>query len=365
MTFGLAAWPAAAAAAAWIIFETTDGGVVIPIRVNGVMSRGILDSGSSHVVVDTALARRAALQPQRRELTVEGWSNSARASPAERVAFTIQGHTATLEALVMSFGATGPPEPVLIGRNFFSGERLEIDFAAGRLRVLPRSGTRVPRGFIRVSRPAGSGPPERGGAVGTIALTVEGREVEARLDLGSGSALHLSRPFVERWRLLEGRPVSAALSGDVGGLRTARLFTCREVGFGGATFRDVPVEVFEASTERAVIGRELIARFRILLDMARENLWVQPAASGLAAPFQKDRAGLAMTRQDGRVTVVFVAPGSPAQAQGWRVGEVVTAIDGVPPYARGRSWRFGPPGEVHRLTTADGAERRLVLADFY
>ena len=57
-------------------------------------------------------------------------------------------------------------------------------------------------------------------------------------------------------------------------------------------------------------------------------------------------------------------------AAGWKVGDEIVAVDGVPfgpnvgasPLNR---WTMGPAGETRTLTLADGASRKLTLADYF
>ena len=82
------------------------------------------------------------------------------------------------------------------------------------------------------------------------------------------------------------------------------------------------------------------------------------------------RAGLNTVFEGDHLRVVYVAPGSPAEAAGWKAGEQVTAIDGKPIGAGYNGsdqslWLYGAAGKAVTLKTADGAVRKLVLKDYF
>ena len=68
--------------------------------------------------------------------------------------------------------------------------------------------------------------------------------------------------------------------------------------------------------------------------------------------------------------MTHVAAGSPAAADGWRVGETIAAIDGQPigaDYIAGPQsrWNTAPAGTAVALSMGDGSQRLLTLGDYY
>ena len=65
---------------------------------------------------------------------------------------------------------------------------------------------------------------------------------------------------------------------------------------------------------------------------------------------------------------VTTTPQSPAEAAGWRVGDVVTAIDGRPvaesDFEQRFDWTFARAGTEVELVDGEGRVRRLELADY-
>ena len=117
------------------------------------------------------------------------------------------------------------------------------------------------------------------------------------------------------------------------------------------------------------LGAGILKRFRVIFDYAHDCLWLEPQPGWESAPFERDRAGLDLEREPGALGVLFVAPGSPAEAGGWKVGDRIVAVNGKPVgdvYDESID-RFGrgPEGTSIKLRLEDGTERTLVLRRHY
>jgi hypothetical protein len=176
--------------------------------------------------------------------------------------------------------------------------------------------------------------------------------------------------------MLEDRKTSTRLGGAVGGSREEKLATVRSLTFAGHTFHDVPAQfslpganAVDSDHSVANIGLPVYSRFRMITDYPHDRLFMVPGPD-MDAPFRKDRAGLNTVFEGDHLKVVYVAPGSPAEAAGWKVGEQVAAIDGKPVGAGYNGselsrWTYGPAGRAVALTTAGGEVRTLVLKDYF
>lgn len=351
------------AAGPWTSFERVDAAMVLPVEINGLITKGIFDSGASVTAVTPQVADAAGLKPggDVRINTWEGASTGGQITAPHP--FRFAGLRGMARSVVVDWGDTGPPVGVLIGRSWFPGQIFEIDYSGKRLRILPRSQFTPPPGYNAITRPNTSG---RRGANPTLApLQIEGHAVMAKLDLGQSSALSVSGPVAQRWRLLEGRRVSEGLDGSLAGLTTTKRLSVVSVSLAGQTFQDVPVIVVDQSPDDAVIGTDLIDRFGMFLAMDTLEIWLKPIPAEASRPFRRNRSGLALLPVDGGTRVAFVAPGSPAEAAGWKVDERVVSIDGRPAQSVSRSWSFEPASSRHVLKLQSGEERTLVLADYY
>ena len=150
--------------------------------------------------------------------------------------------------------------------------------------------------------------------------------------------------------------------------------TLREVSLAGARFVDVPAD-FQRQPQPGAgsdlagrIGMGLLRRFRVIFDAPHGRLYLAPPAD-TAAPFAKDRTGLAVAPEAGVLVVKLVVAGSPAAAAGFKVGDSIAAVDGK---AAGDWTLFQlqdafdqPAGASVRLRLSGGEERVLKLADYY
>lgn len=111
------------------------------------------------------------------------------------------------------------------------------------------------------------------------------------------------------------------------------------------------------------LGTSVLERFRCTFDYARGTLWLEP---GRRYPDRDrfTRSGLWLTRWSGNVYVVGVVRRSPGEAAGFKVRDIVRAIDGRPierwtPEQLDALLVDGAPGTVVTLTV----ERDLVNQD--
>jgi hypothetical protein len=171
--------------------------------------------------------------------------------------------------------------------------------------------------------------------------------------------------------------MAEVISGGIGGTQMAQIGLVREVAVGPFVLRDVPTTFvktergsFNTKAIAGNIGAGIFARFRVITDMTRGQLHLEADAERLAAPFERDRAGLYLHADEGRVAVLHVVPGSAADAAELKKGDVVTAIASKPvtqenwaELAR-ESFRQAA-GTTVKVTLADGREVPLTLSDYY
>jgi len=85
-------------------------------------------------------------------------------------------------------------------------------------------------------------------------------------------------------------------------------------------------------------------------------------------PFDRDRLGLNLTLTGETFTVRYVAKGGPAEAAGFKQGDVLNLVDGKPASGWTRETlnrlRFDPRGEL-TFRMADGTVRTVKLGTFY
>ena len=171
---------------------------------------------------------------------------------------------------------------------------------------------------------------------------------------------------------MEGRKTSKRLAAGTGGVIREIVATLNRAEFAGLKFGSMPAAFIPASvagTKSHVIagdlGLPLLARFRLILDYSTIACMRYPTQ----APFPKDRLGLSLDKVDAGFAVGFVAPDSPAQAAGFKVGDKIAFINGKSADAwPGTSFadlRYDASGTNLAFTPHGGAVRNGKLADYF
>lgn len=330
----------------------TADGAVIPIVLHGRQTKGTLDTGASHTVIDAAFAREVGLFAREQVAVGGAFGNvSGAMSPETRLQIGERG--VAVSPIVVDLSASGLSVPVIVGADFFRAGPVQFDFGANVLRMLGQipvehiDGYEIPLG--RSSR-----------AILQLSAQVDGNSVLLGVDTGSQTALTL--PVMAGGDRRESTWVTADLSGW-------RVHTVRSasVTIGTTELSRVPASVIDEATD-GLIGLPTLSRFNITLDMANERIWFAPLPSA-SEPFPRDRLGLAMLPAERELEVVHVAANSPALAAGFVVGDQIVKVEqeAVTEETTPRLRRIGrgPVGAVVKLETASGAVRSVELADYF
>ena len=213
----------------------------------------------------------------------------------------------------------------------------------------------------------------------TVEIELEQRaKAQVQVDTGSGGTLDVFAAFADEHGLLAERsPSSQKQAGGVGGRILSTVATLRSLSFAGYELRDVPVSfpqasegVFATSAVDGNLGGAVFRRFRLVFDYGRKTLHVEPGPDWDTAPFRKDRLGLDLAFKGDVLEVSFVAPGSPAEKAGIRVGERIRTLGGAAVAAEGWratfvAWADVRAGTEVAFEDAEGRTRKLVAADYY
>ncbi len=370
----LARFRAGATSSGWIPFDLYGGRLILfPAKVNGHEVTAVLDSGATTSVLDRAFAASIGLSAANNQ-DIAGLHGNVLAGFVPKVSaeagdLTLKGLTvASLDVAPMSKVAERPLL-FFLGDEVFNELVVDIDFAGRKLEFLNPQSLRKPPNATPVPllrTPSG---------MATVVRVEGGALIPVDFDLGDGLALEVYSVYSGPAKLLRDRRISASLSSAVGGERADTVAVLRQVDFGGVMFANVPTtfpEMGTAEEPAAIAGRigvGLLRRFRLMVDLPENRLYVVPNTDATTRPFDKDRLGLSLERDGEAFKVMFVSPNSPAQAAGFKTGDRVIAIDGKPSSAWSLEQRLaledGAPGRRADFRLDNGAIRSLTLADYY
>lgn len=330
----------------------TADGAVVPITLHGRPTKGVLDTGASHTVVDAAFAREVGL-PAQAPVAVGGAFGSVSGAISAGTRLQIAGRDVAVSPIVVDLGASGLGVPVIVGADFFRAGPVQFDFGANVLRMLGRiPAERIDGSEISLGRSSR--------AILQLSVQVDGNPILLGLDTGSQTALTL--PAIAG----DHRRESTWVTADITGWRIHAVRSA-SVRIGTTELSRVPASVIDEATD-GLIGLPALSRFNITLDMANERIWLVPLPSA-SEPFPRDRLGLAMMPGERGLEVVHVAANSPALAAGFAVGDQIVKIEeeAVTEETAPRLRRAGrgPVGAVVKLETASGRVRSVELADYF
>lgn len=344
--------------------RSSAGHVILPVTLRGEPAHALLDNGADLSVLDGDFARQHELASgQTFRLNGETLQRSV---SIDYVLGPMKGRLAPLIIDLGTMpGADVRPDMVL-GCDVLSALVMTLDFDFGEISLAPVNQKFAPSPGAIPQTLIGQGAWKR-----LLAIDVEGRSLRALVDLGSDAALMLrAGDLTASWEA-EGRKASTMLAAYAKGgameLAESRVTRARSLKLGGWIFSNLPATIYDAEHPafgafEAVIGIGVLSRFLLSLDLAGRHLWLRPNAQ-FDRPFRVSTVGAGVTPDGEALQVDHVAPGSPAEAAGFRVGERIVAIDGKPP--RIEQITGAAAGTKLRFSLADGKVRTVTAAPYF
>jgi len=354
----------------WIPFEFfRDSRIFIPAEIDGVPTRVMLDSGASQTVIDAKFVKTLQIKAGD-HFTGHGAGGSADVTQLHGVnirlgAITFRDTAAVGIDLAAVEQQLGHALPVVLGGDAFDQCVVDIDFSRHRI-AFRNPGTFTPPAdakAVAVTKAAENF---------AIQATVEGRNVSLVFDIGNASALNLSPEVWGNPSFLGTRTVSTTKNGGLGGMHVYKLATIKNLDVGGAHFADVPTVLWGEQKDEGAdgnIGMPILRRFRLLVDLPHKRvLFAGPVDTD--SPFEVNHTGLTLAPDPAGQKVLYVAPGSPAEAAGLKAGDLIVTIDGMKVDAwEARaglpSWVDAAPGRQVRVGLPEGAERSLTFGKYF
>lgn len=320
-------------------FKTFSGGVVIlkacidnhPDSLNFV-----LDTGSSGISLDSVTCEKLGLKTEPSDRTIRGIAGIRNVSFANNHKLKLPGlttdslnfHINDYEILTSVYG-----EHIdgIIGYSFLSRYIVKIDYDTNRIFVYSKGLMKYPRGG-HLLRPLIVNLPMQ------AARIRENGEVQGRFyfDIGAGLCLLLSTDFAEDSVKFSSKKKSFNTQVEgLGGKAKMRVTTVREFRLGPYKFKKVPAYIFDDEYNvtsypylGGLIGNDLLRRFNVILNYERRDFYITPNRH-FREPFDYAYSGLGFYFIDGQIQVTDVMEGSPAQTAGFKVGDVILAVNNV------------------------------------
>ncbi len=252
--------PAGAAVSDWIPFENRYGHITIPITINGVDTRAMLDSGANGSGISRSfMSRHEGEYKPGRKIRVRGVNGVYEIRLVDGVRIDMFGSRFTLNELMPSNLYTAD---LLIGLPFFNNFVLQIDYPNSRLRIFTHDALDLkPHANVKMKRARGSALPL----------------VKARLndeyspwlifDTGSTGGLFLKRGDADRFGWLEEFETHEARSSGIGRTAETERFYMPTVTIGPFTLENV-ISTVPAAGEKTTVGQATSADLRTRMQNA-------------------------------------------------------------------------------------------------
>ena len=154
------------------------------------------------------------------------------------------------------------------------------------------------------------------------------------VDLGAGLNLLFSKRYAQESGVLDLQRKRWVKSGEgIGGRIDMELTTLRSARIGPYRFRNVPISIFEDTYNvtnypawAGLIGNDLLRRFNVILNYPKKEIHLTPNRF-LADPFDYSYSGLELYLIENKIRLGYLAPGSPAEVAGLRLGDEVIAVN--------------------------------------
>lgn len=294
----------------------------------------ILDTGSGGISLDSLTTERLKLKTELSDRTIRGIAGIRQV----RFAYNQKLRLPSLTVDSLNFhindyevltGSYGEKIDGIMGYAFLSRYIVKVDYDSLRIFVYSKGTFKYPKGGF-VIRPLLVNLP-----VVTTSIK-DDHEILSRyyFDTGAGMCLLLSSDFVKDSSFINPkRKWYATQAEGLGGKAPMRQGVIKQIKIGPYKFRNVPTYIFEDEFNvtsypylGGLIGNDLLRRFNIIINYDRRDMHLTQN-SHFSEPFDYSYTGLGMYVIDGEIRIIDVMPESPAEAAGFKPGDVVIAIE--------------------------------------
>ncbi|MFT3979125.1 MAG: aspartyl protease family protein [Ferruginibacter sp.] len=152
-------------------------------------------------------------------------------------------------------------------------------------------------------------------------------------DTGAGLCFLLSEQYAQDSSVLlaKRKPLVTQAEGMLGRVQM-RLTVVRELKLGPYQFFNVPTYLYKDDYNvlrypfaAGLFGNELLRRFNMILNYKKHEIHLSPNTH-FTEPFDYSYTGLGMYFIDGEISVEDIAPGSPAEKAGFKLGDQIICV---------------------------------------
>jgi outer membrane lipoprotein-sorting protein len=315
-----------------ITFEYLGDHIFLDVTMDCDKRRWCLDSGAGATVIDSAYAAELGLESQG-ETKGYGAGKTVAVAFVDLPAYSVTGIDFEPQkgaSLPISglFKKSGIDVAGILGYDFLSRFVTRVDFANKLISFYdPDDFTYGGTGRI-VDAPLKEN-------LFHLPMTVDGKYTgDWALDIGASGA-GFSYPFAKENGLLDMKGVEA-LAGGAGGYSGTKVVEFATVDLAGFELTDqllsMPLEgggVLGMREGIGLLGNNILRHFVLYLDYDRQQVIFEKGGD-FAKDFPRGKTGLGvLVNDDGKFKVIFVSPGTPAEAAGFKVGDTMTAVNGI------------------------------------
>ena len=317
-----------------IPFRFIENHLFIPVSVAGGEGLWVLDSGAGMSVIDLAFADEMGLEVEG-DLKALGAGGTVTAGfatlpPFELKGIRFNGHTVAVIDMSELIRRLGVKIDGILGFDFLSRFVTRVDYANELVSFYePESFQYTGSGSILDAHI------EEG--VFTAHATLDGVHSGTWLfDLGAGTThLHGAYALREGYAHRDG---VVGMGHGAGNEYQLKLVRGERMDIAGFTLDEPRISFAYGGTDSnfagdrlGTLGNSLFRNFVVYVDYANERVILEKGER-FNQPWPEDHSGLniAWTAGHDGVEVVFVSPGTPADLAGFRKGDILTSINGMP-----------------------------------